>query len=101
MKLGKIIRALRRSRVRREILKMLCSASEQEVEVYPAMLASLTGASYVNILGALRGFGSRYREEYSLLSLGLVEELRLGGDMRFYRIKNPEICKILNQLKIF
>jgi len=100
MKLGKIIRALRRSRVRREILKMLCSASEQEAEVYPAMLASLTGASYANILGALRGFGNRYREEYSLLSLGLVEELRLG-DMRFYRIKNPEICKILNQLKIF
>ncbi|ABO08295.1 archaellum operon transcriptional activator EarA family protein [Pyrobaculum calidifontis] len=90
MALYKIARSLRRSRLRLAILKLLCEAGEP---LYPALIARAVGASYENVLGALRGLGRRYRREESLLGLGLVKEVKVGGQRLYYA--DEEICKNL------
>ncbi len=77
MKLGQIIRALRRSRIRREIVQLLCTVDEP---LYASAIADLIKASYVNVIGALRGLNGRY---VSLIGLGILRELRMGNHV-FY-----------------
>jgi len=64
MKLGQIIRALRRSRIRREIVQLLCTVDEP---LYASAIADLIKASYVNVIGALRGLNGRYVTSDSLI----------------------------------
>jgi predicted transcriptional regulator with HTH domain len=78
-----IVRSLRRSRVRTEILmylyKIYPSAS------YPAEISRNTGIDSTNILGGLRGMSSRFGESSSLLKQGVVEKLE-RGDATYYRL---------------
>jgi len=90
MALYKVARSLRRSRLRLAILKLLCEAGEP---LYPALIAKAVGASYENVLGALRGLGKRYKHEESLLGLGLVKETKVGDQRLYYA--DEEICKNL------
>ncbi len=96
MKLGQIIRALRRSRIRREIVQLLCTVDEP---LYVSAIADLIKANYVNVIGALRGLNGRYASSESLIGLGIVKELKIGNHT-FYLLTNKEICKILNELGI-
>jgi predicted transcriptional regulator with HTH domain len=94
--IGRVLRALRRSRVKRDVLSYLCSIYPESA--YPALIADAVGASYENVVGALRGLGERYRREDSLLGLGLVEEVSIGR-AKFYRVRDGavEICRSLTR----
>jgi hypothetical protein len=96
MKLGQIIRALRRSRIRREIVQLLCTVDEP---LYASAIADLIKASYVNVIGALRGLNGRYVTSDSLIGLGILRELRMGNHV-FYLLTNREICEVLTRLGI-
>ena len=39
-----------------------------------------------NVIGAIRGMHSRYREDESLLSLNIVEMKKVGNDIKLYGI---------------
>ncbi|MCW3135716.1 MAG: putative transcriptional regulator [Canidatus Methanoxibalbensis ujae] len=80
---GEILRALRRSRVRTEILMYLYKIYPNAS--YPAEISRNTGIDPTNILGGLRGMGSRFDEANSLLKLGLVEKIE-RGNATYYRI---------------
>jgi predicted transcriptional regulator with HTH domain len=78
-----ILRALRRSRVRTEILMYLYKIYPRAS--YPAEISRNTGIDATNILGGLRGMSSRFDESSSLLSQGIVEKIELG-DVTYYRL---------------
>jgi predicted transcriptional regulator with HTH domain len=78
-----ILRALRRSRVRTEILMYLYKIYPRAS--YPAEISRNTGIDSTNILGGLRGMSSRFDESSSLLSQGIVEKIELG-DVTYYRL---------------
>ena len=71
MKLGQIIRALRRSRIRREIVQLLCTVDEP---LYASATADLIKARYVNATRALRWLNGRYASPQSI-----VKELKIGN----------------------
>jgi predicted transcriptional regulator with HTH domain len=68
-----ILRSLRRSRVRTEILMYLYKIYPRAS--YPAEISRNTGIDPTNILGGLRGMGNRFDESNSLLSMGLVDKI--------------------------
>jgi predicted transcriptional regulator with HTH domain len=78
-----ILRSLRRSRVRTEIIMYLYKIYPRAS--YPAEISRNTGIDSTNILGGLRGMGSRFDESNSLLSQGVVEKLELGN-ATYYRL---------------
>jgi predicted transcriptional regulator with HTH domain len=78
-----ILRALRRSRVRTEILMYLYKIYPRAS--YPAEISRNTGIDSTNILGGLRGMSSRFDESSSLLNQGIVEKIELG-DVTYYRL---------------
>lgn len=80
-----ILRSLRRSRVRTEIIMYLYKIYPRAS--YPAEIARNTGIDSTNILGGLRGMGSRFDESNSLLSQGVVEKIELG-DATYYRLSD-------------
>lgn len=61
--------SLRKSAVRREVLSYLAKVNGS----YVAEIAKATGHSPSQVIGALRGLKQGYKEENSLLALGLVE----------------------------
>lgn len=62
--------SLRKSAVRREVLKYLAKKEEGS---YVAEIARATGYSSNQAIGAPRGVKEGYKEENSLLALSLVE----------------------------
>jgi len=78
------IRALRRSNVRRKITEYLNTISPKTS--YTSEIAYQVGATTSNVIGALRGIHTRYREEESLLQLHLVEEKTSKTHLRLYGI---------------
>jgi len=76
MKLGQIIRALRRSRIRREIVHLVCTVDEPP---YASATADLAKARYVNTTRALRWLNGRYASPQSPIGLGIVKELKIGN----------------------
>jgi CheY-like chemotaxis protein/predicted transcriptional regulator with HTH domain len=66
-----IMRSLRKSRVRREIIMYLNTIYPEAS--YPTDIARNTGMDATNVLGGLRGLGSRFGKSKSLLEIGLVD----------------------------
>ena len=77
-----VVRALRRSNVRKKIAEYLFDISPSCS--YTSEIAYNVKTTPTNVIGALRGMGSRYKEEESLLSLELVEEKSGGKNIRLY-----------------
>ena len=77
-----VIRALRRSNIRKKIAEYLFEISPSYS--YTSEIAYNVKTTPTNVIGALRGMGTRYREEESLLSLDLVEEKTSGKNIRLY-----------------
>ena len=77
-----IVRALRRSTVRKKIAEYLFEISPSSS--YTSEIAYNIKTTPTNVIGAIRGMESRYREEESLLSLDLVEEKTGGKNIRLY-----------------
>jgi len=77
-----VIRALRRSNVRKKIADYLFEISPSSS--YTSEIAYNVKTTPTNVIGAIRGMESRYKEDESLLGLGLVEEKRGGKNIRLY-----------------
>ncbi|MCD6456873.1 MAG: hypothetical protein J7K81_08840 [Methanophagales archaeon] len=79
----RIVRSLRRSRVRTEIVMYLYKIYPNAS--YPADIARNIGIDPTNILGGLRGMGSRFDKSNSLIERGIVEKVELEG-AAYYRL---------------
>ena len=77
-----VIRALRRSNIRKKIAEYLFEISPSCS--YTSEIAYNVKTTPTNVIGALRGMESRYKEEESLLKLGIVEETKGGKNIRLY-----------------
>ena len=77
-----VIRALRRSNVRKKIAEYLFEISPSSS--YTSEIAYNIKTTPTNVIGAIRGMDSRYKKEESLLSLELVEEKSGGKNIRLY-----------------
>jgi len=79
-----VIRALRRSSIRRKIAEYLFNISPSSS--YTSEIAHHVKTTPTNVLGAIRGMDSRYRKDESLLALNIVEMRKGGKDMKLYAI---------------
>ena len=80
-----VIRALRRSNVRKKITEYLFDISPSGS--YTSEIAYHVKTTPTNVIGAIRGMDSRYRETESLLNLHVVEQIHSGdNDIKLYRI---------------
>ena len=84
MKRPLVIRALRRSNVRKKIAEYLFDISPSCS--YTSEIAYNVNTTPTNVIGALRGMGSRYKEDGSLLGLNIVEETSGRRNIRLYGI---------------
>ena len=76
------IRALRRSNVRKKIAEFLFDISPSCS--YTSDIAYNIKTTPTNVIGAIRGMCSRYKEEESLIGLEMVEEKSCGKNIRLY-----------------
>ena len=79
-----VIRALRRSNVRKKIAEYLFEISPSSS--YTSEIAYNVKTTPTNVIGAMRGMELRYKEDESLLSLDLIEEKSCGNNIRLYGI---------------
>ena len=79
-----VMRALRRSSIRKKIARYLFDISPSGN--YVSDIAYNVKTTPTNVIGALRGMNNRYREEESLLQLNIVEEVKGGKNIKLYRI---------------
>ena len=77
-----VVRALRRSNVRKKIAEYLFDISPSSS--YTSEIAYNIKTTPTNVIGALRGMGSRYKEDESLIGLGLIEEKNGGKNIKLY-----------------
>ena len=80
-----VVRALRRSNVRKKIAEYLFDISPSGS--YASEIAYNVKTTPTNVIGAIRGMDSRYRVEESLISLHLIEQMKNeSNDVKLYRI---------------
>ena len=94
-----VVRALRRSNVRKKIANYLFDIGPSGS--YTSEIAYNVKTTPTNVIGALRGMESRYREDESLLNLHVVEQIPSTGDIKLYRITDfgKEIVESLRSSK--
>ncbi len=97
---GHIIRSLKKSRVRTEILMYLYKIQPQAS--YPSEISRHTNIDATNVLGGLKGMGARYDRNNSLTGLGVVELVNHNG-VSYYRLSNKgkRVIDDLNSNKIY
>jgi uncharacterized protein len=79
-----IIRSLRRSNVRKKIADYLFDISPSGS--YTSEIAYNVKTTPTNVIGAIRGMGTRYKEEESLISLDIVEQVSNNKDIKLYKL---------------
>ena len=81
-----IIRSLRRSNVRKKIADYLFDISPSGS--YTSEIAYNVKTTPTNVIGAIRGMNSRYRNDESLISLKIVEQIDSGkhNNIKLYRL---------------
>jgi len=79
-----IMRSLRRSSVRKKIAEYLFDISPSGS--YTSDIAYNVKTTPTNVIGALRGMNSRYRDNESLISLNLVEVVESDKNVKIYRL---------------
>jgi len=77
-----VMRALRRSIVRRKIADYLFDISPSAS--YTSEIAHHVKTTPTNVLGAIRGMESRYRKDESLMALEIVELKEGRRDIKLY-----------------
>lgn len=96
-----VIRSLRRSSVRKKIAEYLFEISPSGS--YTSEIAYNVKTTPTNVIGAIRGMNSRYRNDESLMSLNLVEQIEGGRhrDIKLYRLTDfgKEIVENLRDTK--
>ena len=91
-----VVRALRRSNVRKKIAEYLFDISPSCS--YTSEIAYNVKTTPTNVIGAIRGMHSRYKEDESLLSLDIVEEKNAGRNIKLYGL-TPFGREILESMK--
>ena len=91
-----VVRALRRSNVRKKIAEYLFEISPSYS--YTSEIAYHVKTTPTNVIGAIRGMESRYKEDESLLSLDIVEEKGSGRNIKLYGL-TPFGKEILESLR--
>jgi predicted transcriptional regulator with HTH domain len=81
-----VVRALNRSKIRKKIAEYLFEISPSGS--YTSDIAYHIKTTPTNVIGALRGMGSRYKEEESLMGLQIVEQIKSGRykDIKLYKL---------------
>jgi len=77
-----IIRSLRRSNIRKKIAEYLFEISPSCS--YTSEIAYSVKTTPTNVIGAIRGMGTRYKTDDSLIDLGIVEEKVGGKNIKLY-----------------
>ena len=93
-----VIRALRRSSIRKKIVKYLFDISPSSS--YTSEIAHNVKTTPTNVIGAIRGMDSRYRIDDSLIGLNIVEQIEGNRqDIKLYRITDfgKEILRNINE----
>jgi predicted transcriptional regulator with HTH domain len=88
MKRPLVVRSLNRSKIRKKIAEYLFDISPSGS--YTSDIAYNVKTTPTNVIGAIRGMDSRYKQEESLLSLQIVEQIHSGrrNDIKLYRLTN-------------
>ncbi len=79
-----VMRALRRSSIRKKIAEYLFEISPSSS--YTSEIAYHVKTTPTNVIGAIRGMESRYRKDESLISLELVEKTNTDNNIKLYRL---------------
>jgi len=79
-----VMRSLRRSSVRKKIAEYLYDISPSGS--YTSDIAYNVKTTPTNVIGAMRGMESRYRDDESLLGLKLVELIQGGKNVKIYKL---------------
>jgi len=79
-----VIRSLRRSSVRKKIAEYLFEISPSGS--YTSEIAYNVKTTPTNVIGAIRGMNSRYRDDESLIGLNLVERISGGKNIKLYKL---------------
>lgn len=79
-----VIRSLRRSNIRKKIAEYLFEISPSGS--YTSEIAYSIKTTPTNVIGAIRGMGDRYKEDESLIDLGIVEQVTGGKDVKLYKL---------------
>ena len=82
IKIPLALRSLRRSNVRKKIAEYLFDISPSCS--YTSEIAYNVKTTPSNVIGAIRGMESRYREDESLLSLNIIEMKSGGRNIKLY-----------------
>jgi len=79
-----VIRSLRRSNVRKKITEYLYDISPSGS--YTSEIAYNCKTTPTNVIGAIRGMGTRYKVDESLIGLEIVEQITSGKDVKIYKL---------------
>ena len=79
-----VMRALRRSSVRKKIAEYLFDISPSGS--YTSDIAYNVKTTPTNVIGAIRGMSTRYRVEESLIGLNLVEQIESRHNVKIYKL---------------
>ena len=81
-----VIRSLRRSNIRKKIAEYLFDISPSGS--YTSEIAYRIKTTPTNVIGAIRGMNTRYRNDESLISLNIVEQINSGknNDIKLYKL---------------
>jgi predicted transcriptional regulator with HTH domain len=79
-----VMRSLRRSSVRKKIAEYLFEISPSGS--YTSDIAYNVKTTPTNVIGAIRGMNSRYRDDESLIGLNLVELVESSKNVKIYRL---------------
>ena len=79
-----IMRSLRRSNVRKKIAEYLYEISPSGS--YTSDIAYNVKTTPTNVIGALRGMTTRYKDDESLLNLNIVEQIEGGRNVKIYKL---------------
>jgi len=79
-----VIRSLRRSNIRKKIADYLFEICPNGS--YTSEIAYNIKTTPTNVIGAIRGMGSRYKAEESLISLEVVEKIDNKSNMKLYKL---------------
>ena len=94
-----VVRSLRRSSVRKKIAEYLFEISPSGS--YTSEIAYNVKTTPTNVIGAIRGMDTRYREEESLMSLNIVEQTDVGkhNTIKLYKLTDfgKEIVETLRK----
>ena len=79
-----VIRSLRRSNIRKKIADYLFEICPNGS--YTSEIAYNIKTTPTNVIGAIRGMGSRYKAEESLIALEVVEQVKNNSNIKLYKL---------------